>query len=178
MIDRRRSLTTVAGLSLLAGFRWLRGTEAHADDTTGAKTGDKAAAMFEIEKTPEEWRRQLTAAQYDILRDHGTERPYSSPLNKEHRKGIFACAGCDLPLFSSDTKFDSHTGWPSFYRPLADAVATTEDRSFMMKRTEVHCRRCGGHLGHVFDDGPKPTGLRYCMNGLSLVFRPAPPTAS
>ncbi|MEW6643594.1 MAG: peptide-methionine (R)-S-oxide reductase MsrB [Pseudomonadota bacterium] len=168
MIDRRLVLT--AGLSLLAALRALRPGDARATD--------KATETFEVTKTPEEWRRQLTPAQYGILREHGTERPYSSPLNKEHRKGTFACAGCDLPLFASDTKFDSGTGWPSFYQPLPDAVGTTEDRSYMMLRTEVHCRRCGGHLGHVFDDGPKPTGLRYCMNGLSLTFKPANASAS
>ena len=116
--------------------------------------------------------------QYDILRKHGTERPYSSPLLKEHRKGIFACAGCDLPLFSSDTKFESGTGWPSFWQPLDNAVGETKDRSLGMLRTEIHCRRCGGHLGHVFNDGPKPTGLRYCMDGFALVFKPAAPSAS
>ncbi|WP_315831477.1 peptide-methionine (R)-S-oxide reductase MsrB [Bradyrhizobium prioriisuperbiae] len=172
MTDRRLLLTTVAGLSFLAAFRWLRG-DAHAAGASQSKS-----ETFEISKTPEEWRRQLSSAQYGILREHGTERPYTSPLNKEHRKGTFACAGCDLPLFASETKFDSGTGWPSFYQPLADAVGTTEDRTFMMLRTEVHCRRCGGHLGHVFDDGPKPTGLRYCMNGLSLTFKPTDASAS
>jgi peptide-methionine (R)-S-oxide reductase len=113
-----------------------------------------------------------------VLRHEGTERPGSSPLNKEHRKGIFACAGCDLPLYSSDTKFESGTGWPSFYQPLPDAIRTTEDRSLFMARTEVHCRRCGGHLGHVFDDGPKPTGLRYCMNGVAMRFLPADASSS
>ncbi len=164
MIDRRLLLTTAAGASLLAAFRWLRPGPVHAA---------KQAEHFEVTRTEAEWRKVLSPAQYDILREHGTERPFSSPLNGEHRKGTFACAGCDLPLFSSDTKFDSGTGWPSFYQPLDNAVGTTEDRSYMMVRTEVHCRRCGGHLGHVFDDGPKPTGLRYCMNGLSLTFKPA-----
>jgi peptide-methionine (R)-S-oxide reductase len=119
-----------------------------------------------------DWRQRLTADQYMILRHHGTERPGSSPLNKEKRKGTFTCAGCDLPLFSSDTKFESGTGWPSFYQPLANAVETRTDRSLFMTRTEVHCSRCLGHLGHVFDDGPKPTGLRYCMNGVALKFAP------
>ena len=119
-----------------------------------------------------EWRQRLSPAQYDVLRKHGTERPGSSALNHEKRKGTFACAGCDLPLFSSDTKFESGTGWPSFYQPLADAIETTVDRSLFMTRTEVHCKRCLGHLGHVFDDGPKPTGLRYCMNGVALKFVP------
>ena len=125
-----------------------------------------------------DWRQRLTADQYMILRHHGTERPGSSPLNKEKRKGTFACAGCDLPLFSSDTKFESGTGWPSFYQPLANAVETRTDRSLFMTRTEVHCSRCLGHLGHVFDDGPKPTGLRYCMNGVALKFAPQPGSSS
>jgi peptide-methionine (R)-S-oxide reductase len=125
-----------------------------------------------------DWRQRLTADQYMILRHHGTERPGSSPLNKEKRKGTFTCAGCDLPLFSSDTKFESGTGWPSFYQPLANAVETSTDRSLLMTRTEVHCSRCLGHLGHVFDDGPKPTGLRYCMNGVALKFAPQPGSSS
>jgi len=108
-----------------------------------------------------------------VLRKHGTERPGTSPLNAEKRKGTFACAGCDLPLFASDTKYESGTGWPSFWQPLPSAVGTTTDTSFLMKRTAVHCRRCDGHLGHVFDDGPKPTGLRYCMNGAAMKFLPA-----
>jgi peptide-methionine (R)-S-oxide reductase len=125
-----------------------------------------------------DWKKRLTPAQYDILREEGTERAFTSPLDHEKRHGTFACAGCDLPLFSSDTKFDSGTGWPSFYEPLPGAVETRTDRSFFMKRTEVHCARCLGHLGHVFNDGPKPTGLRYCMNGLSLSFHPAQAPAS
>src|SRR6476659_5582303 len=135
-------------------------------------------ARFEIEKSDEEWRRMLTSAQYVVLRKHGTERAGTSPLNAEKRKGTFACAGCDLPLFSSDTKFESGTGWPSFYQPLASAVETRTDRSLFMTRTEVHCSRCLGHLGHVFDDGPPPTGLRYCMNGVALKFAPQPGSSS
>jgi peptide-methionine (R)-S-oxide reductase len=127
---------------------------------------------FEVTHPDAEWRRLLTPAQYDVLRHEGTERPYTSPLNDEHRAGTFSCAGCRLDLFSSRTKFDSHTGWPSFWAPLDHAVATRTDSSFGMERNEVHCRRCGGHLGHVFDDGPKPTGLRYCMNGLAMNFTP------
>ena len=115
----------------------------------------------------------LTAEQYDVLRRAGTEMPYSSPLNDEHRRGVFSCAGCALDLFSSDTKFDSGTGWPSFWRPLNGAVLERPDDGLGMTRTEVLCRRCGGHLGHVFDDGPQPTGLRYCMNGVAMNFRPA-----
>ncbi|POM14294.1 methionine sulfoxide reductase B [Burkholderia cepacia] len=133
----------------------------------------QTAAPFEVTLSDAEWHRRLTPAQYTVLREAGTERPYTSPLNDEHRHGMFACAGCDLALFSSATKFDSHTGWPSFWKPLDHAVATHTDASFGMIRTEVHCRRCGGHLGHVFDDGPPPTGLRYCMNGLALAFHPA-----
>jgi peptide-methionine (R)-S-oxide reductase len=132
-----------------------------------------AAETFEVVRTDDEWRKLLTADQYSVLRQAGTERPFTSPLLKEHRRGIFACAGCDRDLFSSDTKFESGTGWPSFWAPLENAVATKADNSFGMTRTAVECSRCGGHLGHVFDDGPKPTGLRYCMNGLALTFKPA-----
>ena len=128
---------------------------------------------FEIERSDTEWRRLLMPAQHAVLRGHGTERAGSSPLDAEKRRGTFACAGCALPLFSSNTKFDSGTGWPSFTAPLAGAVGTSEDRSLLTVRTEVHCRRCGGHLGHVFDDGPPPTGKRYCMNGVAMAFQPA-----
>ncbi len=134
----------------------------------------RARAMtFTVTHTDDEWRKRLTPAQYRILRQAGTEFPYSSKLNDEHRVGVFACAGCDQALYSSATKFDSGTGWPSFYRPLPGAVSTKSDASLFMERTEVHCSRCGGHLGHVFDDGPKPTGLRYCMNGDAMLFHPA-----
>ena len=116
------------------------------------------------------WKALLPPGAYEVLRKEGTERAGTSPLLDEHREGTFLCAGCALPLFSSKTKFESHTGWPSFYAPLPNAVETTQDRSFLMLRTEVHCRRCGGHLGHVFDDGPPPTFMRYCMNGLAMRF--------
>ena len=125
-----------------------------------------------IEKTDADWQAELTPEQYKVLRCHGTERAGTSPLNNEKRTGMFTCAGCGAELFASDTKFDSGTGWPSFYAPAGDTVETTEDRSLFMARTEVHCKHCGGHLGHVFDDGPNPTGLRYCINGSSLAFDP------
>ena len=160
-MNRRLFLSGVGGVAVIAGLSWLRG---------GAV---KAAGPFEIEKSDAEWRRTLSPAQYKVLRQHGTERPHSSPLNAEKRKGTFACAACDLPLFSSDTMFESGTGWPSFYAPLPNAIGTSDDRSLLMLRTEVHCRRCGGHLGHVFNDGPPPTRQRYCMNGVAMKFLPA-----
>ena len=127
---------------------------------------------MELPKTEEQWRAALTPEQFDVLRKHGTERAGTSPLNDEHRHGVFNCAGCGQPLFTSTSKFDSGTGWPSFFVPLGSAIETTADRKFGMVRTEVHCSRCKGHLGHVFEDGPPPTGLRYCMNGVSLRFEP------
>jgi peptide-methionine (R)-S-oxide reductase len=130
------------------------------------------AETFEVTHSEDEWRRLLTPAQFQVLRKHGTERPFTSPLNDEHRAGVFHCAACELPLYRSETKFDSGTGWPSFYAPIDDAVRTSTDYSLILPRTEVHCRRCGGHLGHVFDDGPPPTGKRYCMNGVALKFTP------
>jgi peptide-methionine (R)-S-oxide reductase len=128
---------------------------------------------FEIRKTEAEWRKILTPEQFNVLRQHGTERAGSSPLDQQEAKGKYVCAGCNLPLFTSETKFHSGTGWPSFFAPIPDAIATTTDQSLLMTRVEVHCRRCGGHLGHVFDDGPAPTGKRYCMNGVALKFIPA-----
>jgi peptide-methionine (R)-S-oxide reductase len=124
------------------------------------------------QKTDEQWKTTLTPEQFHVLREHGTERAGTSPLNVEKREGVFACGGCGQPLFTSDTKFESGTGWPSFYRPIEGAIATTTDRSFGMTRVEAHCAQCGGHLGHVFPDGPKPTGDRYCMNGVAMKFEP------
>jgi peptide-methionine (R)-S-oxide reductase len=135
--------------------------------------GAVEAKTFEVTRSDADWRKQLTSAQFEVLRNHGTERPFTSPLDQEKRKGVFACGGCDLALFSSETKYDSRTGWPSFYAPLPNAVGTQTDYKLLVPRTEVHCRRCGGHLGHVFKDGPPPTGLRYCMNGVAMTFKPA-----
>ena len=168
MINRRALLTAGAAVSMLAVTN--RVGEAQKMSTTEKIDYRNLSDM--------DWRQRLTANQYMILRQHGTERAGSSPLNKEKRKGTFTCAGCDLPLFSSDTKFESGTGWPSFYQPLANAVETKADRSFFMTRTEVHCARCLGHLGHVFEDGPPPTGLRYCMNGVAMKFVPAAGSSS
>ena len=161
----RRSVL-LGGAGLLALF----GMVGAAQSGTKAK---KEAEVFEVTKTDAEWGALLKPDAYQVLRHEDTERPYTSPLNHEKRAGTFYCAGCDLPLFSSQTKFDSGTGWPSFWKPLDNAVRTRKDYSGGWVRDEVHCRRCGGHLGHVFHDGPRPTGLRYCMNGLSLTFRPS-----
>jgi peptide-methionine (R)-S-oxide reductase len=165
MAESRRRFLQAGGAAALAAL----GVYAIATRRTGAVESD----AFEVTHTDEEWKKILTPNQFKVLREAATERPYSSPLNDEHRHGVFSCAGCDLDLYSSETKFESGTGWPSFYQPLANAVGTTRDTSLFMVRTAVHCRRCGGHLGHVFDDGPKPTGLRYCMNGLAMKFRTA-----
>lgn len=138
----------------------------------GEAAKDTPEKRFAVALSDEEWRRRLSPAQYRVLREHGTERAGSSPLDKEYRPGVYHCAGCGRPLFEAAAKFNSGTGWPSFSAPLDEAVETRSDRSFFMVRTEVHCKDCGGHLGHVFEDGPEPTGLRYCMNGLSLDFHP------
>jgi len=161
----RRTLLATLAAALGIGVAAKRGIGLDSVEAAGSPT-------FEVNHPDAEWRRLLTAQQYDVLRQEGTERPFTSPLNGEHRAGRFACAGCALDLFSSSTKFDSGTGWPSFWQPLPAAVAEHRDSTLGMVRTEVHCRRCGGHLGHVFDDGPKPTGLRYCMNGVALTFKP------
>jgi peptide-methionine (R)-S-oxide reductase len=137
------------------------------------RSGLAAATGLQVTHTPAEWRKLLGAERYNVLRQEGTEPPFSSPLLKEKRRGIYVCAGCALPVFPSTAKFDSHTGWPSFWRAIPGAVVYKRDTSLFMDRTEEHCRRCGGHLGHVFDDGPPPTGKRHCINGLSLNFRPA-----
>lgn len=139
---------------------------------TRANAEEPAAMRFEVMKSDDEWKKTLTPEQFYVLRKHGTERAGTSPLDKTYSPGLYNCAGCDLPLFGSDTKFDSGTGWPSFFKPLDKAIGTSIDKSFFSTRTEVHCSRCGGHLGHVFEDGPAPTGLRYCMNGVALKFVP------
>ncbi|HET7709665.1 MAG TPA: peptide-methionine (R)-S-oxide reductase MsrB [Sphingomicrobium sp.] len=159
---RKRGFLAAAGGGIIGLALWNSATPA------------ESAGRFEITKTEAQWRGQLGAQRYYILRQGGTERAGTSALLEEKRRGVYACAGCGSPLFASTTKYDSGTGWPSFFRPLAKAVVTRPDRSLLMTRTEVLCRRCGGHLGHVFEDGPRPTGLRYCMNGLALNFRPVP----
>ncbi len=159
MIFSKREFLRVTGLSAVAL-------------TFGCGKGAQAKGRFEITKADAQWRKSLTPAAYRVLRQEDTERPYTSKLNDEHRSGIFICAGCDKRLFSSATKFESGTGWPSFYQPLAGGVGTTTDYKIGLARTEVHCARCGGHLGHVFNDGPKPTGKRYCMNGVAMKFLP------
>jgi peptide-methionine (R)-S-oxide reductase len=159
--NRRTFLTITGAGAIAAAVFWPKGE------------GKAAEGKFEVTRTDAEWKRRLSPATYRTLRHEVTERPFSSPLNEEHRAGVFACAGCALPLYSSKTKFESGTGWPSFWQPLPNAVGSRTDSTLGFKRVEIHCRRCGGHLGHVFDDGPKPTGKRYCMNGAAMTFRPA-----
>jgi len=155
-------------------FLGVSGAAAAASLVLLGRSGRAAPAMhFAVNHSPAEWKRMLGAQRYAVLREAATERPFSSPLLKEHRRGTFVCAACDKDLFDSATKFESGTGWPSFWKALPGSVIERPDRSLLMERTEILCARCGGHLGHVFDDGPKPTGLRYCMNGLALNFRPA-----
>jgi peptide-methionine (R)-S-oxide reductase len=166
MGTRRNALL---GMGALAGlFAGLRGLFASSPAQAAAP-----ARSYEVTHSEAEWRKLLTSDQFYVLRKAGTERPFSSPLDKEKRAGVFQCAGCALPLFSSKTKFESGTGWPSFWQPLPNAVDEDVDTTFGMRRVEILCHRCGGHLGHVFEDGPKPTGLRYCMNGVALKFIPA-----
>ena len=161
MLSRRHVLAAaLGGAAVLAALRYRFPEAAAADE------------QFKVKHTDAEWRSLLTPAQYAVLRRAGTERPFSSPLDHEHRLGTFSCAGCQLALFASDTKFDSRTGWPSFWAPMESAVATSADRSFDMMGKEVLCSQCGGHLGHVFKDGPPPTRLRYCINGVALIFTP------
>ncbi len=159
-MQRRHFVIGALGLAGAAGLSQLISSAGRA----------KTAETFEVTRSEAEWKQALSPQQFDVLRHHATERPFSSPLNDEHRAGAFHCAGCELALFRSDTKFDSGTGWPSFFAPIDGAVATSSDFTLILPRTEVHCRRCGGHLGHVFDDGPPPTGKRYCMNGAALKF--------
>ena len=162
MIDRRQLLIKAAGSALLIN------AAAEASAFAASTSGER----FEVTLSDAEWRKRLTPAQYAVLRDQSTERAGTSPLDHEKRRGVFVCAGCNLDLYRSEDKFDSGTGWPSFVRPIKNAVRTSIDRSLFSVRIEVHCRRCGGHLGHVFDDGPAPTGKRYCMNGIAMKFRP------
>ncbi len=166
LLDRR---TVLSGSLAAAGAYGLVSLSGMFDDANARSGGP-----FKINRTPEEWKQRLGAARYRILRLEGTERAYSSPLNDEKRKGVYACAGCNLGLYSSQTKYDSGTGWPSFWAPIAsDRIGTTRDFKIGYPRTEVHCARCGGHLGHIFNDGPRPTGKRHCLNGLALKFIPA-----
>lgn len=171
MLTRRQFV--IAGCVAAGGGIVALRTRSSATNAVDDHVADDAPADGWVALTDDDWRRRLTAEQFDVLRQSGTERPFTSALLEEHRDGVFACAGCDLDLFSSSTKFDSGTGWPSFWAPLDGAVSESRDLSLGMARTAVSCSRCEGHLGHVFDDGPQPTGLRYCMNGIALQFHPA-----
>jgi peptide-methionine (R)-S-oxide reductase len=163
-LTRRRLMLGVSGLGALGLAGWL---------FRPMGTSVAAEGKFEVTLTEAEWKAKLSPEAFAVLRQEATEYPFTSKLLEEHRKGVFACAGCDLDLFDAATKYDSGTGWPSFYQPLDKAVEESVDTKLGYERREVHCRRCGGHLGHVFDDGPQPTGLRYCMNGVALSFKPA-----
>ncbi|GHD14820.1 peptide-methionine (R)-S-oxide reductase MsrB [Tianweitania populi] len=166
-MPRRDFLTGTAAFAVLAAtgsFLFSR--------FVGAANAEEPRSGFPVSKTEDEWRSQLTKQQFAVLRKEDTERAFTSPLNEEHRKGMFFCAGCDQAVYASDKKFDSGTGWPSFWEAVPNAVGTSEDRSFLMLRTECHCSRCGGHLGHIFDDGPMPTGKRHCINGVAMTFKP------
>ena len=160
MIERRILLASVAGLFGLAAFRWLRTTPA------------QAAEKFEVEKTDAEWREELSPDEYAVLRKAGTERAFTGKYTDTETKGVYSCKACHAKLFESDTKFHSGCGWPSFYQPITDTVEYIEDSTLGMKRVEVRCANCGSHLGHVFPDGPPPTGLRYCINGIAMTFQP------
>jgi len=157
---KRRSFTILTSAGLAYGL-------------FGAGRGSAQSEPFKVTRTEAEWRAMLTPAEYRVMREEGTERAGSSPLDKVYDSGVYHCRGCDLPLYDASTKFDSGTGWPSFYAPIPDAIGTKQDRKLFMMRTECHCSRCGSHLGHIFDDGPQPTGQRHCLNGVSLVFKPA-----
>ena len=161
MNRRNFILTALSGAASISALAWV---------TSGGKIDAKATELFEVSKTDAEWLNLLGQERFAVLRQEATERPNSSPLNNEKREGTFHCAGCELPLYASETKFDSGTGWPSFYEALPNAVSTKTDYVLIYPRTEIHCRRCGGHLGHMFNDGPAPTGKRHCLNGLSLSF--------
>jgi len=152
---------------------FVRGTAAFLGLSASAKAVSAAEGVFEITRSEAEWKAMLTAQEYRVMREEGTERAFTSPLNDEKRAGMFHCNGCDLALYASEHKFDSGTGWPSFWKAQSNAIGTRSDRSFFMVRTECHCSRCGSHLGHIFDDGPQPTGKRHCINGVSLSFRAA-----